>query len=168
MSMAKTGAKSRMRGFRPRALLILAWCVFFITLFSTAVDAALIFANFSFYEAAGGTGSGHPVIIDLLLVPAIGVGVVLLQQVFPADSQISIVLSTLAIAALFSPLRRRIQKSIDKRFYRRKYDAQQTLAAFGVKMRDEVELDRISESLLAVVDDTMQPAHASLWFREMK
>jgi hypothetical protein len=94
--------------------------------------------------------------------------VVLLQQIFPAESPISIVLSTLAIAALFSPLRRRIQNAIDKRFYRRKYDAQQTLTAFGVKMRDEVELDRISETLLAVVDETMQPAHASLWFRKLE
>jgi hypothetical protein len=95
------------------------------------------------------------------------ISVVLLQQVFPAESPISIVLSTLAIAALFSPLRRRIQNAIDRRFYRRRYDAQHTLTAFSEKMRDEVELEKLSEALLAVVDETMQPAHASLWFREL-
>lgn len=91
--------------------------------------------------------------------------VVLLQQVLPTESPIAIVLSTLAAAALFSPLRRRIQNTIDKRFYRQKYDAQQTLAAFSIKMRDEVELERLSETLVAVVDETLQPAHVSIWLR---
>ncbi len=92
--------------------------------------------------------------------------VVLLQQVFSEQSQFSIVLSTLAMAALFAPLRRRIQQIIDKRFYRRRYDAERIIATFAVQMRDQVELEKLSAALLATVEETMQPERASLWMRD--
>src|SRR6266540_2711300 len=81
-------------------------------------------------------------------------------------SELAIVASTLAIAALFSPLRRRIQNVIDKRFYRRKYDAAKVLAAFGVTARDETDLDALTTEMLRVVDETVHPQFVGLWLRE--
>ncbi len=109
-------------------------------------------------------------VLTLLLAAVYFGAVVVLEGVFRGvaggASSLAIVLSTLAIAALFAPLRRRVQTAIDRRFNRRAYDAARTLAAFGGQLRDEVELRALTDQLLEVVDDTMQPAHVRLWLRE--
>jgi hypothetical protein len=97
--------------------------------------------------------------------------VVLLTQVLGTltgreNSPAAVVISALVIAALFTPLRRRIQNDIDRRFYRRRYNAEKIVAAFGTGLREEVDIEQLSEHLLAVVEETLQPESLMLWLKE--
>jgi len=98
-------------------------------------------------------------------------GIVILQNILSpltgsGNSPIVIVITTLGIAALFNPLRRRVQDFIDRRFYRRKYDAEKALHGFATIARDEVDVDRLSIALLGVIEETTQPEHISLWIKQ--
>ena len=109
--------------------------------------------------------------LTLLLALVYFGGVTATQAIFRTlggqeqQPQLAIVVSTLVIAALFNPLRGRIQAFIDRRFYRTKYDARKTLEAFSAKLRDETNLETLNDDLVGVVRETMQPAHVSLWLR---
>src|SRR5215212_195297 len=109
--------------------------------------------------------------LSATLIALYFVGIIVLQGVFDIltgaseKSTLTVVVSTLVIAALFNPLRRRIQSFIDRRFYRSKYDARKTLQAFSATLREETDLNALSEDLVSVVRETMQPAHVSLWLR---
>jgi hypothetical protein len=93
--------------------------------------------------------------------------VIALQRVVPVQSQLSIVLSTLLIAFLFNPLKSRLQRFIDRRFFRQKYDPEQVLTEFGGSIRDEVDPETLSQELVAVVQTTLQPERVSLWVRDI-
>jgi len=107
--------------------------------------------------------------LTVMLVALYFGGIVVLQRVFVAltgqQSTLAVVASTLAIAALFNPLRRRVQALVDRRFYRKKYNATKTLATFNLRLREETDLDTLRSDMLGVVRQTMQPEHASLWLR---
>jgi hypothetical protein len=109
-------------------------------------------------------GSLTAMLIELYLS-----GILVLQRLFIAltgeESALAVVASTLVIAALFNPLRRHTQSFIDRRFYRNKYDAAKTLEAFSATLRDETDLDALSDDLVGVVRETMQPVHVTLWLR---
>jgi hypothetical protein len=147
------------------------WAVFFgLSLMALPVAIGIAVLRYHLYEI--------DLIINRTLVytaltamlVAVYVGsIVVLQGLLRAltgqESQLAIVASTLVVAALFNPLRHRIQSFIDRRFYRSKYDAGKTLEAFSARLREETDLDRLGDEMVGVVRETMQPAHASLWLR---
>jgi hypothetical protein len=110
--------------------------------------------------------------LTAMLLAVYFAAIVLLQRMFVLltgeKSTLAVVASTLVIAALFTPLRRRVQSFIDRRFYRRKYDTGKTLQAFSAQLRNETDLDALSDDLMGAVRETMQPTHVSLWLRPEK
>lgn len=106
--------------------------------------------------------------LSATLLAAYIAGVALLQSIIApitSGSGVAVAISTLAVVALFQPVRRRIQNAVDRHFYREKYDAERTLDAFAGRLRDEVELESVRAELLTAVGQTLQPSHASVWLR---
>jgi hypothetical protein len=152
--------------FSPRGLLLFI----VLALLPVAVGIAILKYGLYHLDIIINRALVYGILTALLALVYFG-GVTATQAVFRAltgqeqQPQLIIVVSTLVIAALFNPLRRRIQGFIDRLFYRRKYDAAKTLEAFSAKLRDETDLDALSDDLTGVVREAMQPAHVSLWLR---
>ncbi len=120
---------------------------------------------------ASGTADGgisrtlsYAILTGLLVGVFVGI-VALATDVLPFSSPVAVAASTLAAAALFTPLRRRVQHAVDRRFNRARYDAEAIVVAFTMRLRDAVDLDTVRSELLVAVDGAVQPAHASLWIR---
>ena len=151
-------------------LLVAAQLLQLLTFLGLALAVGIAVLKYRLYDID--VVINRTLVYGLLTVVLVGVyigTVVVLQGLLRAltgqESQLAIVASTLAVAALFNRLRRRIQRFIDRRFYRKKYDARKTLEAFSARLRDETDLEALNKELLGVVKETMQPAHVSLWLR---
>ena len=142
----------------------------FLAFIGVPVAAGVAILRYRLYEID--TLINRTLVYGSLTATLIGMyfgGIVVLQRLFVIltgeKSTLAVVASTLAIAALFNPLRRRLQGFVDRRFYRRKYDARKTLEAFSGKLRDETDLEALNNELVGVVRETMQPVHLSMWLR---
>jgi hypothetical protein len=137
---------------------------FFVALVPVAIGAAVLrYRLYDLDRIISRTVSYG--LLTLLLGGGYAVVVLGLGQLVGRDSSLVVAGATLAVAALFGPARRRIQRLVDRRFNRRRHDAAQTIAAFSIHLRDQLDLNTLSAELLAVVDETMQPTQASLWLR---
>ena len=105
-------------------------------------------------------------VVAVVLAAVYVAGVTLTQRILPVEGQFGVVVSTLVVAALFNPLRRRVQSGVDRRFNRSRYDARRVLDAFSTQLRDVVDLEQMQAALLSAAQETMQPSHLSLWVRE--
>jgi hypothetical protein len=145
----------------------LAWTLGFLSLPVSAGVAILKYRLYDIDIIINRTLVYGP--LTVMLVAVYVGGVLVLEYAFrtltESGSQLSIVASTLLIAALFNPMRRRVQNFIDHLFYRRKYDAARTLETFSARLRDETDMAALSSELLSAVQDTVQPEHVSLWLR---
>jgi hypothetical protein len=185
---ARGDERQQIKWFASAAALTLVWIIVFGQAFLRGLPEVIVALSFLLVIASIPIATGIAILryrlydIDILinrtlvygsltamLVALYFGGIVVLQRVFVLltgqQSTLAVVASTLLIAALFTPLRRRIQGFIDRRFYRSKYDARKTLEAFTAKLRDETDLDALRDDLVGVVRETMQPAHVSLWLR---
>jgi hypothetical protein len=146
-------------------LILAGWTIgLYLALLPLAIAAAI--ARYRLYDLDRIISRTLAYGLLTLLLGAGYAGVVLgLGRLLPGSSSLAVAAATLAMAAVFQPARRRIQRAVDRRFNRRRYDAARTIEAFSARLRDEVDLDTLSGELLTVIEQTMQPTRASLWLR---
>jgi hypothetical protein len=151
---------------------VVRYCVWVSVFLLIPVSVAVAILRYRLYDFDRVVSKTLVYALLSLLLGAAYAGLVLAGQAvfssFAGGGDLAIAVSTLVVAALFLPLRARVQRLVDRRFFRRRYDAQQTLAAFGARLREQIELDGLRADLTGVVRETMQPVHLSIWLRRVQ